>query len=127
MGKQDRMAALEPTLHPHTEELVIQNVRFKTFDLGGHETARQLWRDYYTYAEVDGIVFLLDASDRTRFDEAREELNRLLNECSLSAVPFVMLGNKIDIPTAASEDELRQQMELYNHKTSGKDVIKSIC
>merc|ERR1712141_812915 len=77
-----------------------------------------------TYAEVDGIVFLLDASDRTRFDEAKEELDRLLNECSLSAVPFVVLGNKIDIPSAASEDELRQQLSLYNHMTSGKDVKK---
>ena len=35
-----------------------------------------------------------------------EELSQLLDEPGLAQVPFVVLGNKIDIPTAASEDEL---------------------
>ena len=34
---------------------------------------RRLWRDYYMAA--DAIVFLIDASNRERFDEARKELH----------------------------------------------------
>merc|ERR1712150_222038 len=119
MLKDDRIATHVPTLHPHTEELMIKNIRFRTYDLGGHETARRIWKDYF--ATVDGIIFLVDAADRTRFQEAKEELGRLLDEQSLQQVPFVVLGNKIDVPVAASEDELRHALGLYSHMTYGRD------
>jgi len=120
MLKDDRVATHVPTLHPHSEELMIKNIRFKTFDLGGHETARRIWKDYF--ATVDGIIFLVDAADRTRFNEAKEELSRLLEDQMLASVPFVVLGNKIDIPTAASEDELRNAIGLHSHMTYGREV-----
>jgi len=123
MLKDDRVATHVPTLHPHSEELMIKNIKFRTYDLGGHETARRIWKDYF--ATVDGIIFLVDAADRTRFQEASEELARLLEDQALSSVPFVVLGNKIDIPTAASEDELRQALGLYSHMTYGREVRKN--
>merc|ERR1711915_1062261 len=66
---------------------------------------------------VDGVIFLVDAADRTRFQEAQEEP-------SLAQVPIVVLGNKIDIPVAASEEELRQGLQLFNHMTFGREAKK---
>jgi len=34
------------------------------------------------------------------------------------------LGNKIDIPTAASEEELRSTLNLFTHMTYGKQAKK---
>jgi GTP-binding protein SAR1 len=124
MLKQGRVSSNLPTLYPNKEELMIGNIRASTFDLGGHETARRIWRDYF--AELDGIVFIVDAADRTRFLEASEELSHLLDEPCLSNVPIVVLGNKIDIPVAASEDELRRSLNLYNHMTFGKAATKEV-
>ncbi|KAF4728172.1 hypothetical protein FOZ63_020554 [Perkinsus olseni] len=124
MLKDDKVATHVPTLHPCSEELLIGKIRFRTFDLGGHETARRIWKDYY--ATVDGIIFLVDAADRTRFPEAAEELRHLMESPELQNVPIVVLGNKIDVRTAASEEELRQSLGLYSHTTFGKDVNKQM-
>jgi GTP-binding protein SAR1 len=105
------------------DELIIGKIRFKTFDLGGHEIARKLWREYFATG-VDGVVFIVDAGDRTRFPEAKRELDALLTSEELANVPFLILGNKIDLGTAASEDELRNQLGLY--ETYGKEVSASL-
>lgn len=47
----------------------VGKVRFKAWDLGGHEAARKTWRNYVS--DVDGIIYLVDASNQQRFEESR--------------------------------------------------------
>ncbi|RLN29769.1 GTP-binding protein SAR1A [Panicum miliaceum] len=134
MLKDERLVQQQPTQYPTSEELSIGKIKFKAFDLGGHQIARRVWKDYYAkvkwqriktvlwWKEVDAVVYLVDAYDKERFAESKKELDALLSDDSLATVPFLILGNKIDIPYAASEEELRYHMGLSNF-TSGKGNV----
>ena len=124
------MVQHEPTIHPHSEELVMGNIRFRTYDLGGHELARRIWSQYL--ATVDGVIFIVDASDADRFELSKMELDKLLATEELKSVPFVVLGNKIDKRDAASEEDIRQIMKLTmqdiaEHASRGRQIEVFMC
>lgn len=110
-----------PTIHPLQEQLIVNNVTFNAFDLGGHIQARRLWKDYFP--EVDAIVYIIDTSDDERFLESKAELNALLMIEELADTPVAVLGNKIDLNTAVSEEHLRYVFNLQN--TSGYDAYRA--
>lgn len=118
--KGDTLKALAPTQFPHAEEVLVGTVSFTAFDVGGHLIARKVWKDYFPSASC--VIFIVDATERERFAEAKQELDGLLSTPELQDLPFVILGNKIDMGRAASEAELTAALGL-NHELTGKDPV----
>ena len=58
------------------EELTIGGVKLNIFDIGGIRCARQVYVSWKEYLPVlDAVVFLVDANDKDRLQEAKQELD----------------------------------------------------
>ena len=56
-------------------------------------SARKLWSDYFP--DVNGIVYLVDAADRMRFPECKEQLLVLYLLGDVCHCPFIPVVNDI--------------------------------
>merc|ERR1712144_93217 len=70
-----------PTIGFNVETVEYKNISFTVWDVGGQDKIRPLWRHYFQ--NTQGIIFVVDSNDRERVSEAREELQRMLNEDEL--------------------------------------------
>lgn len=68
------------------------------WDVGGQDKIRPLWRHYFQ--NTQGIIFVVDSNDRDRIVEAREELQRMLNEDELRDALLLVFANKQDLPVS---------------------------
>ena len=94
-----------PTHQPVTDVIKVGHMKLRAVDMGGHEIARRMWQQYSH--EADGVVYIVDAVDRERFQEAALELHKLLSASTLPpGAPVLILGNKVDLPHAAQQEEL---------------------
>jgi ADP-ribosylation factor protein 1 len=78
---------------------------------------RPLWPHYLERAS--GMIYVVDATDRERIGDAREEVQLMLllsnNEKHVRdpAPPLLVLANKVDLPTAMSVAELTDKLGLH--------------
>jgi ADP-ribosylation factor-like protein 2 len=47
-------------------------------DVGGQKTLRSYWRNYFE--KTDALIWVVDATDRLRIQDCRDELHGLLQE-----------------------------------------------
>ena len=99
------MAELPPTETASSRTFTAGNVRFKAWDLGGHESWRKLWETFVLGAH--GVMFLVDSVAADRIDEARDELDGIFDVVAeqvlagtAGAIPIAVLFNKRDLVDA---------------------------
>ena len=92
---------LTPLLGFNVETVEYKNIQFTVWDVGGQDKIRPLWRHYFQ--NTQGIIFVVDSNDRDRVVEAREELQRMLNEDELRDALLLVFANKQDLPVRIPE------------------------
>jgi ADP-ribosylation factor-like protein 6 len=103
---------IAPTVGFNVENFKCKGLTFNAFDMSGQSRYRTLWGNYYH--TTDGIIFVVDSSDKTRILVAREELQQLLAHPDISTrnIPILFFANKMDIRDALSDVGVSSALSL---------------
>merc|ERR1711868_246763 len=105
-------AAGKPTIVFNVETVEYKNLSFTVWDVGGQDKIRPLWRHYYQ--GTNGLIYVVDSNDRDRIEDAKEELNKMLNEDEMRDAVVLVFANKQDLPNAMTAAEVTEKLGLHN-------------
>ena len=101
------------TIGFNVEMVEYKNIKFTVWDMGTQDKMKLLWKHYYK--DTQGLVFVVDSSDKERIELAREEIYRILGEEELKGKPLLVFANKQDIGVL-SVTEVAEKLELHSLK-----------
>ncbi|CAB3409170.1 unnamed protein product [Caenorhabditis bovis] len=103
-----------PTIGFNVETVTFQKMTITVWDVGGQGTIRALWK--YYFPNTTALVFVVDSHDSERFNEARDELHRVLQDFELAETHLLVFANKQDLPNAKSTAEVAEALDLTSLK-----------
>lgn len=104
-----------PTLGFTINTLKHGDYTINMWDIGGQTTIRSYWRNYFE--QTDGVVWVVDSSDKLRLQDCKEELHNLLKQDKLAGSTLLVLCNKQDIEGALTPNQIRDVLELNSITT----------
>ncbi len=120
-----KLSVIPATVGFNTEKIITKNMNLTIFDMSGSNRYRNLWEHYYR--EVDGIIFVIDVSDKMRVVVAKEEIDLMLNHPELKTrnIPILVFANKIDVKNGSSVGEIKCELELDRVRNKKCEIFGS--
>lgn len=103
---------ITPTQGFNIKSVQSSGFKLNVWDIGGQRKIRPYWKNYFDNTDV--LIYVIDSSDRKRFEETGEELSELMEESKLNGVPLLVYANKQDLFNAASGSEIAEGLNLPN-------------
>ncbi|XP_053689976.1 ADP-ribosylation factor-like protein 6 [Sabethes cyaneus] len=112
----ERNSIIVPTVGFSVERFQNQGVFFTAFDMSGATRYRSLWEHHFKSCQ--GIVFVIDSSDRMRLVVVKDELEILLQHPDIAnrRVPVLFFANKMDCSDALSSVKIAAGLGLEKIK-----------
>eukprot|EP00962_Isochrysis_galbana_P002697 scaffold744_cov111-Isochrysis_galbana.AAC.2 len=110
-GKANR-EDLAPTCGFSKSTAALGRHRLRIFDVGGGKGIRGIWDSYY--ADAHGAIFVVDATEPSRFEECRGLLHAAYQHAYLIGKPLLIVANKSDLPQAIGPDELANALQMHD-------------
>ncbi|KAG7877809.1 hypothetical protein KL905_001075 [Ogataea polymorpha] len=109
--KELRPERILPTVGQNVGTIQVHGTLLKFWDVGGQDSLRELWSEYYSNSHA--IVFVIDSCDKERLVECSNVLTGVMSNELIEGLPILMLANKQD-----REDETKLELvdikEIFN-------------
>lgn len=105
--------------------MVVNNLHFVMWDVGGQESLRQSWATYYTGAKC--LILVIDSTDVERMPIVREELHKMLAHEDLKGAVLLLYANKQDMEGALSAAEITEKLNLTKLGAGRSWHIQACC
>jgi small GTP-binding protein len=110
----DEIIEVNPWVGFSFEKVSHKQWVFKAWDLGKASESLELL-ELRLFKSAEGVIFVLDATDREKIDEARVELQRVLGSKSLKEkCKLLVFANKSDLPASMTSAEIIDRLGLGN-------------
>lgn len=108
--KGEDVHTVSPTLGFDINTLEFDHYQLNLWDVGGQQTIRAYWRNYFE--QTDGIIWVIDSADTMRLSDCRKELEQILMEERLAGASLLVLANKQDLEGALNTDAVIDHLGL---------------
>ncbi|EFW20824.1 hypothetical protein D8B26_002865 [Coccidioides posadasii str. Silveira] len=116
------VTTVSPTLGFIIKTIDFGGYKLNIWDVGGQKTLRSYWRNYFE--KTDALIWVVDATDRLRVDDCRQELAGLLLEERLMGASLLVFLNKTDVDGCMNEADVREALQLDAIKTHKWTIIR---
>lgn len=113
-----------PTIGFNVETVEYKNISFAVWDVGGQDKIRMLWRHYLE--NTQGLIFVVDSTDRARLGEAGKELRNMVSQDELRNAVVLVMANKQDLPNAITVGEIVERLQL-NELKDHRWYVQATC
>lgn len=106
----------------NVESVLISGIKIEVFEVGGSSNIRKIWPMHYS--NINSLFWVIDCSDKSRFEESRLELGQILQDNSFASdTPVFILANKMDKPTAISVKSISEELRIDELKLLHKGPV----
>lgn len=106
---------VQPTQGFNIKSVQKDKMKLNMWDIGGQQTIRPYWRNYFT--DTDVLIYVVDSHDTLRLEESATEFFDILNEEKLANVPVLVFANKQDLPGASTHAQVARTLDLTSIKS----------
>jgi small GTP-binding protein len=109
-----------PTLGFNVERIDSDCAVYEMWDVGGQNAIRPLWRHYFQ--GVQALIYVIDSTERSRFEEAVSEFDKLLLEDQLKEAWILIFANKqvrFEVPYSLVLSCNLKQVHSYGQDIAG--------